>query len=140
MRVSKKKIELYAAIRRDHRGGMSMRAVSRKYGVTWQTVRNAVDSKWPEPRKPLPPRPSRLDEYKPVIDEFLRKDLAAPRKQRHTATRVFDRLLDEHGADGISYSMVRAYVARRRPEIRREAGIGPEDAFIPQSHQPGEEA
>ena len=34
------KVELYAAIRRDHRGGMSMRELERKHGVTWRTVRS----------------------------------------------------------------------------------------------------
>jgi lambda repressor-like predicted transcriptional regulator len=82
------KVELYAAIRRDHRGGMSMRQLERKHGVTWRTVRKALDSAWPEPRKRLPPRATALDPYKPVIDEILRADLDAPRKQRHTVTRT----------------------------------------------------
>lgn len=100
------KVELYAAIRRDHRGGMSMRELERKHGVTWRTVRKALDSSWPEPRKKLPPRATGLDRYKPVIDEILRADLDAPRKQRHTVTRIFHRLVEEHGAD-VSYGMVR---------------------------------
>ena len=37
---------------------------------------------------------------------MLRADLDAPRKQRHTATRIFDRLLDEHDAAGVSYPTV----------------------------------
>ncbi|MET9324467.1 hypothetical protein ABZX75_30550 [Streptomyces sp. NPDC003038] len=45
------KVELYAAIRRDHRGGMKIREIERKYNVSWRTVRKAVDSVWPEPRK-----------------------------------------------------------------------------------------
>ena len=53
----------------------------------------------------LPPRPTRLDPYKPLIDEMLRADLDAPRKQRHTVKRIFERLLDEHGADEISHQM-----------------------------------
>lgn len=52
------KVELYAAIRRGHRAGMTMRELERKYNVVWQTVRKALNSAWPEPRKPLPPRPS----------------------------------------------------------------------------------
>lgn len=86
------KVELYAAIRRDHRAGMKMRELERKYNVSWRTVKKAVDSVWPEPRKKLPPRPTALDPYKPVIDEMLRTDLDAPRKQRHTITRIFHRL------------------------------------------------
>jgi transposase len=47
----KSKVELYAAIRRDCRAGMSKRAVMRKYGVGHPTVQNALESAWPRPRK-----------------------------------------------------------------------------------------
>jgi transposase len=133
------KVELYAAIRRDHRDGMSMRELERKHGVTWRTVRKALDSSWPEPRKKLPPRATSLDPFKPVIDEILRSDLDAPRKQRHTVTRIYHRLVEEHGAD-VSYGVVRYYVAGRKPEILVESGKAPLEAFIPQTHQPGHEA
>lgn len=83
---------------------------------------------------------SRLDPYKPVIDRMLRVDLDAPRKQRHTTQRIFDRLVDEHDAVEVSYTMVRDYVTRRRPEIRIEAGRGPPQSFIEQSHRPAREA
>jgi hypothetical protein len=49
--MSVSKVDLYAAIRRDHRGGMSQRALQRKYNVTWRTVRRALDGQWPEPRR-----------------------------------------------------------------------------------------
>lgn len=140
MQISAIKVELYAAIRRDHRAGLSGRALERKYGVTWRTVRRALDSKWPEPRKKQAPRPTRLDPYKPVIDGMLVADLDAPPKQKHTAKRIFGRLLDEHAAEGISYQMVRGYVAVRRKEVRWEAGRGPDEVFIPQSHLAGDEA
>ncbi|CAL9279395.1 hypothetical protein [Streptomyces sp. SudanB52_2052] len=136
----KSKVELYAAIRRDCRAGLSKRAVMRKYGIGHPTVQNALESVWPRPRKELPPRPTRLDPYKPVIDEMLRVDLDAPRKQRHTAKRVFDRLLEEYQAHDLSYGMVRDYVAVRRGEIWAAAGRGPVEAFVPQSHRPGVEA
>ncbi|MFD4861622.1 hypothetical protein [Streptomyces atratus] len=42
--------------------------------MSWRTVRKAVDSVWPEPRKKLPPRPTALDAYKPVVDGILRAD------------------------------------------------------------------
>lgn len=135
--AAKSRVELYAAIRRDSRAGMSGRALQHKYGVGDRTVAKALVSVWPEPRKKLPPRRTRLDPYKGLIDEILRADLDAPRKQRHTAKRIFDRLVAEHGAATVSYQMVRGYVARRGPEIRVEAGRGPVEAFVPQSHRPG---
>ena len=114
----KSKVELYAAIRRDSRAGLSIRAIQSKHNVGFRTVEKALASVWPEPRKPLPPRPSRLDPFKPLIDQMLRVDLDAPPKQRHTAKRIFDRLLEEHGAVEVSYGIVRDYVAKRRPQIR----------------------
>jgi transposase len=134
------KVALYALIRRESRAGLSARAIERKHRVSRRTVAAALASAWPEPRKRLRPRGSRLDPFKPVIDEMLRADLDAPRKQRHTGRRVHSRLVREAGADGISYQMVQAYVAERRPQIEAESGRGPSRAFVPQSHQPGAEA
>jgi transposase len=138
--ASRGKVELFAAIRRDARKGMSGRALALKYGVHRRTVAQALRSAWPTPRKPLPPRASRLDSYKPLIDQMLRVDLDAPPKQRHTVVRMWNRLLEEHGAEDVSYSMVRDYVRRRRAEIRLEEGRGPPAVFIEQTHQPGAEA
>ncbi|MGW2311314.1 IS21 family transposase [Actinomadura luteofluorescens] len=133
------KTELYAAIRRDVRDGLSIRAMMRKHGVSHPTVRQALDSAWPKPRKKMEPRASLLDPFKPVIDAMLRADLDAPRKQRHTVKRIFDRLVNEHDAP-VSYGIVRRYVAERRPQIRVGAGRGPVEAFISQTHRPGAEA
>ncbi|HYN92044.1 MAG TPA: IS21 family transposase, partial [Thermoleophilaceae bacterium] len=58
----------------------------------------------------------------------------APRKQRHTAKRIWERLRDEHAAD-VAERTVREYVHRRR----RERGEGVE-AFVPQVHHAGMEA
>lgn len=94
----------------------------RKYGAGYETVQRAPVSALPEPRKKMRPRPTHLNPYKPVIDAILKADLTAPRKQRHTVKRIYDRLLDEHNALDISYQMVRTYVAERRGEIRLQAG------------------
>ncbi|WP_415949399.1 hypothetical protein [Streptomyces sp. KLOTTS4A1] len=56
-----------------------------------------------------------------MIDGILRADLDAPRKQRHTVTRIFHRLVEEHGAN-VSYPMIRRYVAGRKPQVAVEAG------------------
>lgn len=69
-----------------------------------------------------------------------RRDLDAPSKQRHTARRIYHRLLDEHGMADISYQVVRTYVADGKPKIRAEAGRGPVKVFFPQAHRPGAEA
>ncbi|NMN99021.1 IS21 family transposase [Antrihabitans stalactiti] len=134
------KVELYAAIRRDARTGLNNRQLQLKHRVGWTTVQTALNSAWPEPRKSYPKRTSKLDGFKPAIDEMLRYDLDAPRKQKHTITRIYHRLRDEHGMTDVSYPTVRAYVAQRRPQIRVEAGRGPAQVFIPQAHRPGAEA
>lgn len=97
------KVELYAAIRRDARAGMSGRALQAKYGVGWRTVQAATNMVWPAERKSYPRRGSKLDPFKPFIDEVLRADLDAPRKQRHTVTRLYARLIDEQAMTGIAY-------------------------------------
>jgi transposase len=82
-----------------------------------------------------------LDTVRDHIDAMLREDLVAPRKQRHTCRRVWQRLVDEHGAE-ISYSSVVAYVGHRRPQIVAEARdrVGVMDGFVPQAHEPGRDA
>ena len=135
------RVELFAAIRRDARvEDLSIRELADRHHVHRRTVRQALASAFPPARK-TPVRVSRrLEEHKPVIDGWLQDDLDAPRKQRHTARRVLARLVDEQAAEGVSYSTVRDYVARRRPEIAAEAGRGLEQGFVPQTHEPGGEA
>ena len=71
------KVELYAAIRRDARAGASERALQRLHHVGWRTVKAALASAWPPPRAPYPQRASKLDPFKPVIDQILIADLDA---------------------------------------------------------------
>lgn len=134
------RVQLYADIRRDARvEGLSIRELARKHGVHRRTVRQALAAAEPPPRK-VPVRTApRLDPYKAAIEEMLRYDLTAPRKQRHTATRILARLIDEHDAQGLSYSTVRDYVRVRRAQLDVEAGRRVE-AVIPQEHAPGAEA
>lgn len=135
------RVELFEQIRRDHlREGLSIRALACKHRVRRETVRQALTSAVPPPRKAPVRRAPKLDPAKPFIDAMLREDLDAPRKQRHTARRVLARLVDEHGLTTLTYSAVRDYVARRRPEILAEAGRSTEQAFVPQLHPPGAEA
>lgn len=140
MARAQSRVELYAAIRRDARAGLSEREIQRTRHVGWRTVKAALGSAWPAQRAAYPSRPSKLDPFKSVIDQILLADLDAPRKQRHTATRIFARLVDEHGITDISYPVVRAYVAKRKPEIRVEQGRGEPGGFVPQTHLPGREA
>jgi len=134
------RMELFAKIRRDARvEGMSIRGLARRYQVGRDTVRQALSDPVPPTRK-IPVRSSpRLDPFKAAIDTMLTADTTAPRKQRHTARRVLARLIEEHGAEELSYSTVRDYVRVRRAQIDVEAGRRVE-VFVPQEHEPGAEA
>lgn len=76
----KSKVGLYAAIRRDSRAGLSIRAIQSKHNVGSRTVEKALALVWPAPRKPLAPLPSWLDAYKPLIDQMLRVDQIRTRR------------------------------------------------------------
>ena len=60
-------------------------------------------------RRKRPPHRPKLEPYTGVIDGILEDDLSAPKKQRHTAKRIFERLRDEHGFDG-GYTIVKDIV------------------------------
>jgi transposase len=134
------RVELFALIRRDARvDGLSVRALAARHGVHRRTVRQALESATPPERKPRRGVSWRLEPFKAAIDAMLTEDTTAPRKQRHTARRILARLIDEHGAEELSYSTVRDYVRVRRAQIDVEAGRQVE-VFVPQEHPPGAEA
>jgi transposase len=105
-----------------------------------RVVREALASPVPAPRK-VPVRESPvLDAVAGLIDVMLAEDLDAPRKQRHTSRRIWQRLRDEHDA-AVSYSYVCQYAGTRRAQIAAEAGAaGSLDGFVPQAKEPGAEA
>jgi transposase len=75
-----------------------------------------------------------LGPWKAVIDGWLEADQSAPRKQRHTARRVWERLIDEHQAN-VAESTVRRYVG----EARRRQAFPVMEVMVPQRHPLGEE-
>ena len=115
------RVELFEQIRRDRdREGLSIRALAARHGVHRRAVRQALASPVPPLRRTPQNRPApKLGEYRELIDEWLAADLQAPRKQRHTAKRIWRRLVDEHGAE-VAETTVRDYVRKRR----REASSG----------------
>ena len=97
------RMELFEQIRRDRdREGLSTRALAVKHGVHRRAVRQALASPVPPVKRAPVSRPApKLGAYRALIDAWLEADRDAPRKQRHTARRVWQRLVEEHGAVGV---------------------------------------
>ena len=131
------RVELFEKIRRDRRcEELSIRELAERHGVHRRAVRQALASALPPPRKTYPPRPRpAIDPWVGVIDAWLVADQNGPRKQRHTARRVWQRLVAEHQA-ALSEITVSRYVARRRLEL----GVVRREVSIPQTHPAGAEA
>ena len=131
------RVELFEQIRRDRRlEEMSIRELADRHGVHRRTVRQALASSVPPPRQMYPARARpAIDPWREVIDGWLVGDQEVPKKQRHTARRVWQRLVAEHGAT-VSEVTVSRYVGLRRVEL----GITDREVFVGQEHPPGAEA
>ena len=131
------RVELFEDIRRDERlEGLSIRELSSRHGVHRRTVRQALAAAVPPPRAAYPSRSCPvMDPWRGLVDGWLVADQDVPRKQRHTARRVWQRLVAEHQAP-VSEVTVSRYVRRRRVEL----GIVDREVFVPQVHEPGAEA
>jgi transposase len=129
-------VEQFEAIRRDHaREGLSVRELARRHGVHRRAVRQALLSPVPPPKRRPQDRPApALGPFRAIVDAWLLADREVPRKQRHTARRVWQRLVEEHGAV-VSERQVARYVRDRRREL---GGLG--EAFVPLVAEAGVEA
>ena len=123
-------VDVYLRIRRAVMvEGMSVREASRVFGLHRDTVRKMLAySVPPGYRRKGPPRRPKLEPFTGVIDRILEEDHRVPRKQRHTAKRIYERLRDEYGFDG-GYTIVKDYVREHRQRTR--------EMFVPLSHPPG---
>ena len=114
------------------RDGKSQRAVSRELGMARNTVSKLL--KEPEPPRYHLSQPKVrpvLNDYMAVINAWLEADEAMPQKQRHTAKRIYDRLVAEYGFPG-GERTVRKYVAQVRKKVQ--------ESFVPLVFEPGEMA
>ena len=116
------KVDVYLRVRRAVMvEGMIIREASRELGLYRDTVRKMLACSVPPGyRRRTPPRASQAGADTGVIDWILEDDLRLPRKQRHTAKRIFERLRDEYGFGG-KYTIVKDYVRERRRRARPSA-------------------
>ncbi len=122
------------SIRRRRREGESIASIARAEGVSEPTVRKYLKVDDLSARPPVRKgRASMLDEWTPVIEQWLAEDRVTWRKQRHTATRVWERLRDEHGVK-VSLSTVTRKVA----QLKREFAFERESGFLDLVWHPGE--
>lgn len=116
--------------------GMNISEIASVTGFNWKTVKKYVDMEDFSSPPPAPEisRNSKLDPYKPLIDSWLAADKKAPRKQRHTARRVFNRLKNETADFNCSYRLVALYVSKKKEDLRLKNIEG----YLPLIHHPGE--
>jgi transposase len=108
---------------------MSKRAIARHFCISRDSVdKMIVYSVPPGYRRTAPVKRPKLDGFTEIIDRWLREDADRPRKQRHTAKRVLDRLRDEQGFTG-GYTIVKAYLREHQRRSR--------EMFVPLHHAPG---
>lgn len=113
--------------------GLSQREVARRLGMSRDSVAKAVLNPEPTPYTLATPKSRPVtDVVKPVIQAWLEQDRAAPRKQRHTAVRIFERLRDEYGFTG-SRRSVSDLVRQLKSDAKRP------EVFCPIEHRPGQE-
>jgi transposase len=108
---------------------MSKSEAARMFGIDRKTVAKILKHSVPPGyRRSKPPVRPKLDPFIPIIDQILEDDKGQLAKQRHTATRIFERLRDEHGFTG-KLTIVTDYVRERKRRTR--------EVFVPLAHPPG---
>jgi transposase len=108
----------------------SKRAIRKEYRLHWKTLQKILDHAEPPGYRQRQPRAKpKLERFLPIIHEILEQDKTAPRKQRHTIKRIFDRLRTEYGYEG-GITVV--------GDTIREWHAGTAEVFMPLSHPAGQ--
>ena len=112
------KVELFEEIRREYEFGVgTIKGVAAKLRVHRRMVRQALSSAEPPERKPVARERPVMGALIPFIDAILEGDRKAPRKQRHTAHRIWQRIEAEMPERKVAEITVRQYVRKRKAEL-----------------------
>ena len=124
-------VDLYRRVRLAcHHEGLSAHEAARRFGIDRRTVGKMLLSSTPLGyQRTKPVRRPKLDAFVAIIDQVLLEDRERPKKQRHTAKRIFERLCDEHGFTG-GITIVRDYVRLHKQHSQ--------EMFVPLTHPPGQ--
>lgn len=130
-------MELVETIRREYEFGVgTIQGVARKLGVHRRLVREALNGAVPTERPPAPRAKPRVGPVAEFIEAILVADRQAPRKQRHTAHRIWERLRQERPECPIAEATVRRYVRERKAQL----GLLARETCVPQHYPWGREA
>tara|TARA_B100001123_G_scaffold414770_1_gene514611 strand:+ start:351 stop:1844 length:1494 start_codon:yes stop_codon:yes gene_type:complete len=111
-------------------GELSKRAACREYELHWDTLNKILEHVEPPGyRRQKPPRRPKIEPVLTTLEEILEADKRAPKKQRHSALRIFERLRDEHDYSG-GYTTVKDAVRAWKQSHK--------EVFLPLAHPPGE--
>jgi transposase len=131
-----RKVEMYEEIRREHEiGNQSIRSIAKKLGVHRRMVREALENAVPPERKRPERKRPKLGPFVEFIDGIIEQDTKAPRKQRHTAHRIYRRLMEEYPQCNVTEGSIRRYVRTRKEEL----GLRKRETFVPQAYGWGSE-
>ena len=130
-------MELLSVIRRWHyRDHFSIREISRRTGLSRNTVRKYLRSDGVEPKFAVPDRPSKLDPYADKLSQMLRQEAGKSRKQKRT-TKQLHADLAALGYDG-SYNRVAAFARDWKAARQQEQKTCGRGVFVPLAFLPGE--
>lgn len=130
------KMDQYELIKTAHRVyGKSIRAIAREYGHSRKTVRKALREVHPQYDRKKDRECPVMAPYRAVILGWLKSDEDAPKKQRHTARRIYTRLVESYDFQGAE-STVRRFVR----DLKVAEGLSKKEAFVPLEADVGKEA